>query len=78
MGRQKTKVKKIFSIILAILLFTLTTNTYSLEDNKADCERALLKCGVTAGLLALANPPLGQAWGAACLGGYIWCLQFIQ
>jgi hypothetical protein len=73
---KRKGLRKFFVISSVLLLFVVLIAPSGLEASRGDCMRAYFKCGINAALLSIANPALGAAWAAACVIGYVWCLEF--
>jgi hypothetical protein len=76
---KREDLRKLFVIASVLLLFIILISPSGLEARRrGECIRAYVKCGTNAFLLSIANPPLGIAWAAGCIVGYVWCLEFFR
>ena len=51
----------------------------SLHASRADCERALARCGLDALIAGLTGGPLAFAlWSSGCLMGYDFCMRYYE
>ena len=67
-------------VLIGALVFVLLMGGVmapSLQANLADCEKALGKCAIDAGIAGLTGGPIVFAlWSSGCLMGYDFCMRY--